>query len=160
VKNAAAMRRKCPGIVRVGGSATRRLNSSNLFGPRQDRRFKIFRVWANVFNCSRPSSRKARLAVGLIRPLTFWDSDRTHHFKRCSWFLNLTRRADIKLNKRVLLRRPLELLTLSQSCVLARHSVPPPSHAFPCDQKLAGWLHMHESGTYVKLTATGPELYA
>ena len=59
----------------------------------------------------RPSSRKARLAVGLIRPLTFWDSDRTRHFKRCSWFLNLTRRADIKLNKRVLLRRPLELLT-------------------------------------------------
>ena len=108
------MRQPCGGNAPVSSgsarSASRRLNSLNLFGARQDRRFRIFRVWANVFNCSRPSSRKARLAVGLIRPLTFWDSDRTRHFKRCSWFLNLTRRADIKLNKRVLLRQPLELL--------------------------------------------------
>jgi hypothetical protein len=46
----------------------------------------------------------------------------------------LTRSADIKLNKRVSLRRPFELLTLSQSCGLARHSRTPARPCVPRDQ--------------------------
>jgi hypothetical protein len=42
----------------------------------------------------------------------------------------LIRSAYIKLNERVLLQRPFEFLTLSESCGLARHYVPPPGHAY------------------------------
>jgi hypothetical protein len=46
----------------------------------------------------------------------------------------LTRSASIQLNERVLLRRPFERLTLSQSCGLARHSCTPARPCVPCDQ--------------------------
>jgi hypothetical protein len=70
---------------------------------------------------------------GMARALTaryimLRDTARRRSF--CLVVPELIRSAYIKLNERVSLQRPFELLTLSESRGLARHYVPPPGHAY------------------------------